>query len=515
MEPFNAGWLSLLPPFITIVLALRTREIISSLLVGLLSGALIYCVGVGNAPYALKAVEVAFSLIVTKVDFNVIVFGSLLGALIYLVAVTGGANAYARWAARRIRTKRSALLATTGLGFVMFIDDYFNCLCVGTVMQPVTDRFRISRAKLAYVIDATAAPVCILAPLSSWAVGVGSNIKATGAFQSDFTAFVATIPWNFYAIFSLLVVVLVSWGGFDVGPMLREEARVEAGGASREPEETCADGAAGGSMVDMLLPIGSLILFAVLALLYTGGYWGGDPARHSLAVALGNCDAGRALVLASFGALVVAFLLFVPRGVLTLAGFVEGAMEGVKAMLPCVVVLVLAWAMGGLCRELLQTPQYIAAMIGTGGSATFALPVIFFLLAGFLSFCTGTSWGTFGILIPIAVPVAQALDPALVLVSLSAVLAGSVFGDHSSPISDTTILSSANAGCPPMVHVATQMPYAMTAFVGSGAGYLAAGLSGGQLIPSFAAGLAVTMVCLFALRRSGATAAGRDLLQSR
>jgi Na+/H+ antiporter NhaC len=514
MEHFNAGWLSLVPPCITIMLALRTKEIISSLFFGVLSGTLIYCVGIGNTPYPLKTIEVAFQLIVSKVDFNVIVFGSLLGALIYLVAATGGTDAYARWATRRIGSSRSALLATTGLGLVMFIDDYFNCLSVGTVMQPVTDKFRVSRAKLAYIIDTTAAPVCILAPLSSWAVGVGSNIKTTGVFESDFSAFVATIPWNFYAIFSLLVVVLVSWGGFDFGPMLRAEAQA-AGATPPVGEERLGNsGAARGNMVDMLLPIGSLIVFAVLALLYTGGYWGDDPARHSIAAAFGNCDAGRALVLASFGALAVAFSLFVPRGVLTLGEFMEGSVEGIKTMLPCVIVLVLAWAMGGVCRELLQTPQYIADMIGTGGGMTFALPVIFFGLAGFLSFSTGTSWGTFGILIPIAVLVVQAIDPSLVLVSLSAVLAGSVFGDHCSPISDTTILSSANAGCPLIDHVSSQMPYAAVAFVGSGAGYLVAGLSGGLLIPSFAAGLLVTVFCLVVLRGRRWAVSSRGLARS-
>jgi Na+/H+ antiporter NhaC len=515
MEQFNAGWLSLLPPCITIILALRTKEIVSSLFVGVLAGSLIYCVGVGNTPYALKTVEVAFQLIVSKVDFNVIVFGSLLGSLIYLVAATGGTKAYARWATQRIKSKRSALLATTGLGVVMFIDDYFNCLSVGTVMQPVTDKFRISRAKLAYIIDTTAAPICIIAPLSSWAVGVGSNIKTTGVFPSDFSAFVATIPWNFYALFSLVAVVLVSWGGFDFGPMRREEERAKANGSVPEAAEAGpADAAvlAGeGRMIDMLLPIGGLIVFAVLALLYTGGYWSDDPSRQTVAAALGNCDAGRALVLASFGALAVAFALFVPRKVLTLAEFMNGAVEGIKTMLPCVVVLVLAWAMGGLCRELLQTPQYIADMIGTGGDAIFALPLIFFVLAGFLSFCTGTSWGTFGILIPIAVPVVQALDPSLVLVSLSAVLAGSVFGDHSSPISDTTILSSANAGCSLIDHVSTQMPYATVAFIGSGVGYLVAGVTGGRLVPSLAAGLAATLFCLFVLRGNGWAAMTRRL----
>lgn len=502
MDHFNAGWLSLMPPCITILLALRTREIISSLFMGILAGALIFCLGTGTGPYFLKTIEITFQLIVDNVDFNIIVFGSLLGGLISLVSMTGGTQAYARWATRHIRTKRSAMLATTGLGFVMFIDDYFNCLSVGTVMQPVTDRFGISRAKLAYIIDTTAAPVCIIAPLSSWAVGVGSNIKTTGVFTSDFSAFVATIPWNFYAIFSLLVAVLVSWGGFDIGAMHRAE-RLAANeemipDQARNTPAECADG----HVLHMLLPIGSLIVLAILALLYTGGYWGEDPAMHSIGVALGNCNAARALVLASFGSLFVSFLLFVPRRILTLEAFMSGTMDGIRTMLPCIIVLVLAWAMGGLCRDKLQTPQFVVEMLGSVGHIAVMLPALFFALAAFLSFSTGTSWGTFGILIPIAVPAIQALDPELVVVSLAAVLAGSVFGDHSSPISDTTILSSANAGCPVMDHVATQMPYALIACAGSAVGYLVAGISGGRLLLSLASGLLVTLFCLFTLRSS-------------
>lgn len=504
VEQFNAGWLSLLPPCITIILALRTKEIISSLFVGIICGALIYCIGTGNTPYLLKTIEVSFQLIVSKVDFNVIVFGSLLGSLIYLVSMTGGTSAYAQWATKHIRSKRSALLATTGLGVVMFIDDYFNCLSVGTVMQPVTDKFKVSRAKLAYIIDTTAAPICIIAPISSWAVGVGSNIKTTGVFESDFSAFVATIPWNFYAIFSLIIVFLVSWGGFDFGPMLRAENQAAASEASLDELQPTRskDPQVSGRMINMMLPIGGLIVFSVLALLYTGGYWGEDPALHSIPAAFGNCDAGRALVLASFGAMALAFLLFVPRRVLTLGTFMDGTVEGIKTMLPCVIVLVLAWAMGGICRDLLQTPQFVANLLGTGENIAAFLPVIFFALACFLSFSTGTSWGTFSILIPIAVPVVQALDPSLVLVSLAAVLGGSVFGDHSSPISDTTILSSANAGCSLIDHVSTQMPYAIVAFTGSAAGYLVAGFTRGSLTLSMGAGLLVSILTLLILRKS-------------
>lgn len=504
MQPYNAGLLSLVPPVITILLAIRTKEIISSLLAGILVGSLIYSIGIGNSPVILKTVEVSLALIVQKVDFNIIVFGSLLGALVYLVAMTGGTQAYADWTTKRIKTKRSALLATSFLGFAMFIDDYFNCLSIGTVMQPVTDKFKVSRAKLAYIIDATAAPVCIIAPISSWAVGVGSNIKSTGISESSFSAFISTIPWNFYAIFTLLIVLMVSWGGFDFGPMLRAEDNSQINfienKESKTDNEYSGDSVIEGKLLYMLLPIGSLILFSVLGLLYTGGYWGSDPSRHSLVVAFGNCDAAKALMMASFGAIVVAYLIFVPSKVLPLQSFMGGAVEGIKVMLPCVIVLVLAWAMGGLCRDLLQTPKFITELIGTSPKIIFLLPAIFFIFAGFLSFCTGTSWGTFGILIPIAVPVVQSLDPSLVIACLAAVLAGSVFGDHSSPISDTSILSSGNAGCPLIEHISTQMPYACVAFVGSLVGYLVAGITNGNLIMSFLSGLIVTVGSMFILR---------------
>jgi Na+/H+ antiporter NhaC len=512
MEHFDAGILSLLPPVITIILALRTKEIISSLFVGILAGVLIYCVGIGNSPYLLKTVEVTFDLIVKKVDFNIIIFGSLLGSLVYLVAITGGTKAYANWATRRIKSKRSALMATTFLGFAMFIDDYFNCLSIGTVMQPITDKFKISRSKLAYIVDSTAAPICIIAPISSWAVGVGSSINTTGVSGSNFSAFVSTIPWNFYAIFTLIVVLMVSWGGFDFWPMLKDEIDASTSATISENAPTNGQGeivnGVEGKLIYMLLPICSLIVFAVLGLLYTGGYWGDDISRHSMIVAFGNCDAARALVMASFGSLLVAFILFVPSRVLSLQEFMDGAVEGIKVMLPCVIVLVLAWAMGGLCRDLLQTPKFVTSIIGSGKGMVVMLPAIFFILAGFLSFCTGTSWGTFGILIPIAVPVIQALEPSLVSAGLAAVLAGSVFGDHSSPISDTSILSSGNAGCSLIDHISSQMPYACVAFAGSTAGYLVAGFTDGNIVLSFSVGLIVTVGSMFALR-------GRNLTYSK
>ena len=292
------------------------------------------------------------------------------------------------------------------------------------------------------------------------AAAVGSNLKATGAFESDFAAFVATIPYNFYALFSIIMVVMVCLGNFDFGPMRKAELRARQGELGNVDAEQAEMGAsAKGHLMDMLVPIGSLIVFAVLALLYSGGYWGSDPAYHTLAAAFGNSSASKALVWASFGAITVAFFMFVPRGLMSLKSFMDCAGEGMKAMMPANTILVLAWAISGVCRDLLQTPLFVKTLVADGGISGGLLPAIIFVVAGFLSFSTGTAWGTFGILIPIVVPVAQAVDPNLVLVCLSATLAGSVFGDHCSPISDTTILSSAGAGCAHLEHVSTQMLY--------------------------------------------------------
>ena len=500
MDPFDAGWLSLLPPIIAITLALITKEVISSLFLGILSGTVIYCLGMGTGDLIIKPVEIAFTTMVGKVDFNIIIFCTLLGALVFTISRAGGTRAYGNWATKRIKSKRVAMLSTGGLGAFIFIDDYFNCLTVGTVMRPVTDRYKISRAKLAYIIDATAAPICIIAPISSWAAAVGSNLKATGAFESDFAAFVATIPYNFYALFSIIMVVMVCLGNFDFGPMRKAELRAQQGELGNVDAEQAEMGtSAKGSLIDMLLPIGSLIFFAVVALLYSGGYWGSDPAYHTLAAAFGNSSASKALVWASFGAITVAFFLFVPRGLMSLKSFMDCAGEGMKAMMPANTILVLAWTISGVCRDLLQTPLFVKTMVADGGISGGLLPAIIFVVAGFLSFSTGTAWGTFGILIPIVVPVAQAVDPNLVLVCLSATLAGSVFGDHCSPISDTTIMASAGAMCNHVNHVSTQLPYAATLGIICFVNYILAGFIQNVYI-SLAIGVVLVLAVLFIIR---------------
>lgn len=500
MDPFDAGWLSLLPPIIAITLALITKEVISSLFLGILSGTVIYCLGMGTGDMIIKPVEIAFTTMVNKVDFNIIIFCTLLGALVFTISRAGGTRAYGNWATKRIKSKRVAMLSTGGLGAFIFIDDYFNCLTVGTVMRPVTDRYKISRAKLAYIIDATAAPICIIAPISSWAAAVGSNLKATGAFESDFAAFVATIPYNFYALFSLIMVVMVCLADFDFGPMRKAELRAQQGELGNVDAEQAEMGAsAKGHLMDMLVPIGSLIVFAVLALLYSGGYWGSDPAYHTLAAAFGNCSASKALVWASFGALTVAFFMFVPRGLMSLKSFMDCAGEGMKAMMPANTILVLAWAISGVCRDLLQTPLFVKTLVADGGISGGLLPAIIFVVAGFLSFSTGTAWGTFGILIPIVQNVFP-LDNPLGIICISACMAGAVCGDHCSPISDTTIMASAGAQCDHVNHVSTQLPYAISCAVISFVTYIVAGFVQTPFI-ALPVGIVLMLAFLFIMKQ--------------
>ena len=396
MEPFNAGWLSIVPPIVAIALALITKEVLSSLVLGILTGTLIYTIGMdGNV--LMGTLESAFTVMGNKVDFNILIFCSLLGALVYVVAMSGGTKAYGNWAVKRIKGRKSALAATTGLGALIFIDDYFNCLTVGTVMRPICDRYNIARAKLAYIIDSTAAPVCIIAPVSSWAAAVGSSLQGSTAFESDMAAFIATIPWNFYALLCLLLIVFIVVTDFDFGPMRKSEERAAKGEqftstaatSSAEPPNANPHG----TLWDMLVPIASLIVFCVLALMYSGGYWGADPKYHTFASALGNSSAAPSLVWASFGAVGIAFLMYVPRGLVPFTDFMSGLVEGMKLMLPANIILVLAWTLSGVCRDFLQTPLFVQSIVTSGGAEwSIFLPAVIFVIAAFLSFSTGTAW---------------------------------------------------------------------------------------------------------------------------
>ena len=504
MTSVYAGALSILPPVLAIVLALLTKEVVSSLLIGILSGTIVYAVMAELNP-VVAPIQIMFDMTIQTVDLYIILFCCLLGALVHVVSMAGGSIAYGNWASRKLKSKRSAMLATGLLGCLIFIDDYFNCLTVGTVMQPVTDHHRVSRAKLAYIIDSTAAPVCIIAPISSWAAAVGSNLRDTAAFPSDFAAFCATIPYNLYALLTIVTVIVVCSAHLDFGRIAQLEARAEQTGdlgVVNSSAQELPQGSRQGRVWDMLLPIGVLILCSILSMLYSGGFWGTDPAFYgNFSAALGNCNAGQALTWGGFAALLCAFVQFVPRGLIRFRDFMDGVTKGIAAMVPAIMILVLAWTISGVCRDLLQTDVFVKNIMAASNIPGAVLPALIFVAAAFLSFSTGTAWGTFGILIPIIIPVAATLSPNLVIVSLSATLGGSVFGDHCSPISDTTILSSTGAGCNHLEHVTTQLPYALLVGACCIVGYLVAGFTNGNLPLMLLTSLSCLLTTLFILHR--------------
>lgn len=483
LEAINAGILSIVPPVVAIVLALVTKEVVFSLVLGILSGTTIYAFSTGTGIVGIF--DTTTQLMATKLGDNttMIIFLCLLGILVTLVNRAGGSRAYGEWAVKKLKSKRSASVATAFLGILIFIDDYFNCLTVGTVMRPVTDRFDMSREKLAYLIDATAAPICIIAPISSWAASVMSYYPES-ASHSGMTAFLSSIPMNLYAILTIFMVfyMAIRKNG-DFGPMLKaemaatkgiHEGRLEQGIAEKEFLEQLENSK--GKICDLVIPILFLIVACILSMLYVGGYWGEE--KMSLFDAFGNTDAGTALALGALVTLIFSFIYFMLRKVLTFRDFFKCINPGVNSMVAACIILTLAWTISGVCRDLLSTGPYVAHLVETSGVPVGILPALIFVVACFLSFSTGTAWGTFGILIPIIISICEVAAPELLIVTLSATLAGSVFGDHTSPISDTTILASTGAQCNHLKHVGTQVPYACTVAVCCLIGYIIAGFTG-------------------------------------
>ena len=466
LEMIEAGWLSILPPLIAITLALISKEVYSSLFLGILTGMCVYCfVAGGNI---LQAVTYVFDMIAAKIGQNgyMIIFLVLLGSLVVIVTRSGGSDAYGQWAGRRIRKTVSAKLATAFLGLLIFVDDGFNCLTVGTVMRPITDKCRISREKLAYLLDATAAPVCIIAPISSWAVAVASEVEEAGGLN----AFVRTIPYNLYAILTIVMVFFLSVTDFDFGPMKRAEG-------GRREETTVVGKEEGtkkkGAVPDLVIPVLTLIVCAILGMAYVGGYFEGRPFTEAIGE---NPTAG--LTLGTFAALVVALFMYIPRKIMSLQEFMTGIIDGIKTMIPALTILILAWALGGVCREMIGTGIFVSNFVSAVNLPFGFLPAMVFAVAAFLSFSMGTAWGTFGILLPIVSMMCVGSEGAAVLIpSLGATLAGSVYGDHCSPISDTTILASTGAQCEHLRHVETQLPYATLVAAVCFAGYLVAGFT--------------------------------------
>ena len=457
--------LSLLPPIIAIVLSLLTKEVYSSLFVGILSGALIYSNG-NLWNMVLTTFDTMISKICDSWNVGILIFLVMLGMMVSLVNKAGGSAAYGRWASKHIKTKAGALVSTSVLGMLIFIDDYFNCLTVGSVMRPVTDKFKISREKLAYIIDSTAAPVCIIAPISSWAAAV-SSIAPEG---EGLNLFIRSIPYNLYALLTLLCVVVTSVMGLDFGKM----RMVELAAASKESEENAAADETKGAVLDLMLPIGVLIVSCVTAMIYTGGFFDAESGcYHNFVEAFAGCDASQGLVLGAFVTIVVTMLLYLPRRVLSFTQFTDSFVDGFKAMVPAILILTFAWTLSGITNQL-GAKIYVAELVrGTASGLASLLPAIIFLIGVGLAFSTGTSWGTFGVLLPIVCAVFPSGE--LMVISVSACLAGAVCGDHCSPISDTTIMASAGADCNHIGHVSTQLPYALTVAGVSFLGYLLAG----------------------------------------
>ena len=463
----ETGWVSLLPPIIAIALALITKEVYSSLFIGLFSGMLIYAFAGGGNLFS--AVAMTFDMMYAKIADNayMIIFLALLWAVVVLVSKSGGSQAYGRWAGKKLNSRRSASFATSLLGILIFIDDGFNCLTVGTVMRPITDRLRISREKLAYLIDATAAPVCIIAPVSSWAVAVASEVSETGGFH----LFLSTIPYNLYALLTIVMVFLLSFTGWDFGPMKKAERLAQA---KTEEAASSGDGeAAKGRVVDLVLPILVLIVCAILGMAYVGGFFDGVPFSEAIGE---NPTAG--LTLGAFAGLVTALLLYLPRRLMTAKEFISSIVEGIGRIVPPMLILILSWSLGGVCRQLIGTGVFISGFVSTANLPLGFLPVLIFVIAALMSFSMGTSWGTFGMLIPIVTMICQADGAGAYLIpALGATLAGSVYGDHCSPISDTTILASTGASCEHIRHVETQLPYATLVAAVCAVGYLIAGFT--------------------------------------
>lgn len=513
MESFillDTGAWSLVPPLLALALALITKEVYSSLIIGIVSGLLIYqfsLAGVG-VEQTIDGLCLLPSIFIEQISANagLILFLALLGALTMLITKAGGSLAYAKWAVEHIKNPRIASVATALLGVIIFVDDYFNCLTVGSVMRPVTDRFKICREKLAWIIDSTAAPICIIVPVSSWAVAVGGYLGEDG-----FNTFVASIPYNFYALLTIIFVFALCACGRDWGPMKRaqqafetrftiprkgikhasEESLAPSSRSVREDlDETLGENvrlqdtagealeaydqlniARNGRVFDLIVPILVLIIFSILGMMYVGGFFSGID----FATAMGE-DPITGLCIGSVVALVVAALLYLPRKLLDLSGFITGASEGIRSMVEAIMILVLAWSLGGCCRYMLGTGTFIAGCLESAGFALQFLPAVIFIAAAFIGFAMGTSWGTIALVIPIVIGVFEPSDP-LYLLTIGATLAGAVYGDHISPISDTTILSSAGANCNHLAHVTTQMPYASLVAAICLVGYLAAGLS--------------------------------------
>ena len=469
-----ATFWSLVPPIVAIALALITKEVYSSLFVGILIGGLLYAGGNPEGTVLHVFSDGIVSVLSDSYNVGILIFLVILGSIVAMMNKAGGSAAFGRWASRKIKTPAGAQLATIALGVLIFIDDYFNCLTVGSVMRPVTDKQNVSRAKLAYLIDATAAPVCIIAPISSWAAAVAGFVEG----EDGFSLFIRASPYNYYALLTIVMMVGMVLMHEEYGPMALHEANARKGDlftTGNHPYEAMDEEAAAagdnGHVMDLVIPIFSLIICCVIGMIYTGGFFEGTD----FVTAFSQSDASVGLALGGFFGLVITVVLYLIRRVMKFRDLMACLPEGFKAMVPAILILTFAWSLKAM-TDSLGAKEYVAALVkASAGTFVSLLPAIIFLVGCFLAFATGTSWGTFGILIPIVVDAFSATDPQLMIIAISACMAGAVCGDHCSPISDTTIMASAGAQCEHVNHVSTQLPYAITAAAVSCVSYIVAG----------------------------------------
>lgn len=473
-EMYATFW-ALVPPIVAIALALITKEVYSSLFVGIVVGGLFYS-GFGFEGTVLHVFEDGIvSVLSDSYNVGILVFLVILGTMVSLMNKAGGSSAFGRWASEHVRSRVGAQLATILLGVLIFIDDYFNCLTVGSVMRPVADKAKISRAKLAYLIDATAAPVCIIAPISSWAAAVTGFVEG----EDGFSIFIRAIPYNFYALLTVVMMVTMVVMKMEYGPMRTHEKNALKGDLYTTPDrpyENASNEAVvnkNGKVIDLVIPIASLIVCCVIGMIYTGGFFDGTGFVEAFSAS----DASVGLMLGSFFGLIITMVLYIVRKVLSFHDCMECIPEGFKAMVPAILILTFAWTLKAM-TDSLGAAEYVASVVAASADGLLNfLPAIIFIVACFLAFATGTSWGTFGILIPIVVNVFAGTNETMMIISISACMAGAVCGDHCSPISDTTIMASAGAQSNHINHVNTQLPYAITCAAVSFVTYIVAGFA--------------------------------------
>lgn len=488
MEYIGSIW-ALLPAIIAIAIALKTKEVYLSLFIGIFVGSLLL-----SDFHIINTVVRLFEIMIANLsdtwNIGIMLFLVALGTIVTLTTKAGGSQAYGEWAQKKIKNKKSALFSTFGLGVLIFVDDYFNCLTVGSVMREICDKFKISRAKLAYIIDATAAPICIIAPISSWAAAVTGYTSGDG-----FVLFLQTIPFNLYALLTIIMVILVIAFNLDFGSMKKHELAAKNGdvhfGNLEYKEIEKIEVSSKGTILDLILPVLFLIVSCIMCMVYTGGFFEGV----SFIQAFTECDASLGLVLGSFLTLVFTFILYLPRKIISYTEFAESIPAGFKTMVPAMVILTFAWTLGDIVSTHLEAGVFVQTMLKQYEIATFILPACLFVIGAGLAFATGTSWGTFSILIPIITALFSEGDSMLVI-CISSVLAGAVCGDHISPISDTTIMASAGAQCHHVFHVSTQIPYALVVAVACFVGYIFAGLTQNVFV-TFASGLITLLILVF------------------